>query len=153
MSYFSVIKMHKKKKNFQVLVIFDCEFVIITVNWFIDKKKTNDSFQLYVCVCVHVSQTLCLHPNCPRLMGAAVVSGASLSSLQLHLSQAAETHIGTRCFKVNPFKWLSLCYLVRSMCSVTTRSNGNLARQETKPVSLTACPECLDFCFVSLVGS
>lgn len=63
-----------------------------------------------------------------------MVMGASLSSLHLHLSQAAmERYKGTRCFKVILFKLLSLCYLVKSMCLVTTSSSSSrkLTSQET----------------------
>lgn len=46
-----------------------------------------------------------------------MVWGTSLSSLQLHLSLAAmETHKGTWCFKVNPFKLLS-CVTLLNRCA------------------------------------
>lgn len=48
-----------------------------------------------------------------------------------HSPQWRHSGAGTLRFKVNPFKRLGLCYLVRSMCSVTTSSSSNLARRET----------------------
>lgn len=103
------------------LVLFKFQYILLSQ----DTKICCWKREYRVCVCVFAS--VLIVP-----IWSVVVSSDSLSSLQLHLSQAAmETHKGTRCFKVNPFKWLSLCYLVKSMCLVTTSSNGNLTRQET----------------------
>lgn len=90
-----------------------------------------------VSVCSHECVNVCV---CVNLFTSS--SPFHLSShgfrcslvLQLHLSQAGmETHKGTLYFKVNPFRWFGLRYLVQSMYMVTTSSNGNLTRQETFP--------------------
>lgn len=70
--------------------------------------------------------------NCPcGVRESRVLPLSPPQSSIYHSPQWRHGGAATLRFKVNPFKRLGLCYLVRSMCSVTTGSSGNLAGRET----------------------
>lgn len=72
--------------------------------------------------------------NCPHLISSSCGFRPSLvRSSASFISR--DTHKDSQCLKVNLFKWLSLCYLVKSIRLVTSSSSGNLKGLETFALS------------------
>lgn len=120
-------------QDFLQKIITRLKMVLVNI---LDSKLVSDFQQLKIKKIHHVVTWLQgSHPNLRLIVPAGWEKAGCFpcppQSSIYHLPQWRHGGAGTLRFKVNPFKRLGLCYLVRSMCSVTTGSSGNLARRET----------------------